>query len=236
MKITVRDLWLKARENEEQLLPTNTGLAFWEGSYGVVDEHSNYIFADAYDKAFARMYADFLYDDILEYFLDPDDLLDAFQQDFLNVLVLNQKKYSELYRIFVVTDEDNPLTWNYDMTETFGEQHSQTDFTKGEQENTNGETTDTHKVAPMDSTTPITESQDVTDQHTFTDGERKDTTETTIDEYTNTRRGNLGVMTAVDMLQKQQTFWDAHYKFMQEIFNDVCRNLLHIGECGWHTL
>ena len=230
-RYSVKDLYKQAKEEHKQLLPTNTPFDWWEGSYGIT-ENDQYVFADAYDKAFLRLYASFRYNDVLfEDVEDASDSLADFQDDVYNLLVLNQKKYAELYRIFVVEDADAPFTYNYDMEEHYGVTHTEVKFTKGEQENTTGETTDTHKVAPMDTSTPFTESQDVTDQHTFTDGEREDSTETDTDEIVNTRKGNIGVQTFADIAGGFTTFWETRFKFMEEIFRDICKDLLQIGDC-----
>lgn len=191
----------------------------------------------AYDREFSRRYRNFLYYD----FMGADNLQDAladFQNDVNAILQLNQKKYQEMYRIFVLSDEDMPITYNYDMTETTGKQ--KTTFDKGSQENTYGQRTDTigqientHNVAPFNTTTPQTDSQDITaqrtdttGQHTDTDGSRKDTTES--DAWTLTRRGNIGTQTAADVAGSFVKFFDNDFKFMLMIFEDICKQLLMI--------
>ena len=218
------------------LFPISTSFDFWENSYGV-SEGGDLLYAPAYDMEFVRRYSGFRYYDFL-HTETPGEALDRFQADVYSILNFNKKKYEELYRVFVVTDEDDPLTYNYDMTETTGAQHTETKygeskFTKGEQEDTYGAETDTHKTAPYNTTTPIVDSQDETAEHTVTSGEREDTTGEHTDEYDSdewvlTRKGNLGVMTATDMLGKHQDFWEKRYSFMKLIFDDICKQLLMI--------
>lgn len=191
-----------------------------------------------YDRDFARRYRNFRYYD----FLEADNLNDTitnFWNDIASILQTNQKKYNELYRVYVLADADMPITYNYDMLETTGKQ--KTTFDKGSQENTYGARTDTigaidntHKVAPFSTTSPQTDSQDITAQrqdttgtHTDTDGSRRDTTES--DAWTLTRRGNIGTQTASDIAEKFQN-WAENYKFMELIFEDICKQLLLIGE------
>lgn len=193
----------------------------------------------AYDREFARRYKNFRYFDFLEAD-NMSDTIEDFLYDVVSILQLNQKKYQEMYRIFVLSDEDMPITYNYDMTETTGKQ--KTTFDKGSQENTYGARTDTigaidntHKVAPFNTTSPQTDSQDITAQrqdttgtHTDTDGSRKDTTES--DAWTLTRRGNIGTQTAADVAGSFVKFFDNDFKFVLMIFEDICKQLLMIEE------
>ena len=190
-----------------------------------------------YDREFARRYKNFRYFD----FLEADNMGDTIQNfwnDVASILQLNQKKYQEMYRIFVLSDEDMPITYNYDMTEQTGAQ-KQTNV-KGSQENTYGQRIDTigaidntHKVAPFNTTSPQTDSQDITaqrqdttGQHTDTEGARTDTISN--DAWTLTRRGNIGTQTAADVAKSFVNFFDDNFKFMLMIFEDICKQLLMI--------
>ena len=215
-----------------RLLPLTTSFAWWDDVYKAST-------AATYDREFVRRYKNFEYFD----FLEADEVADAitnFKADVLSILTLNQKKYAEIYRLFVVTDEDMPITYNYDMTETTGKQkltdtYGGTSFTKGEQQNTDGQLTNTHNVAPFNSTTPIAESSDVKDSQTITEGSRTDTTLQHTDthendEWTLTRKGNIGVQTAADIARIFNNFWGDDFKYMQMIFEDICKQLLMIGD------
>jgi len=236
----------KALGTGEKLLPTITGFDWWERSYTAN--------ATALDREFARRYRNFRYYDFLEDrdTTDAESLLD-FKADVLSILTLNQKKYAELFRIYIIADNDMSLTYNYDMIETTGAQHSETNYgaheyeyggtseTKGEQTNTYGAQTDTHSVAPFNTATPAVESQDTTQQYTNTDGSRTDTSlahtdtdkahkdEYDSNEWTLTRRGNIGVQTGADIARIFENFW-LNNKFMQLIFEDICKQLLLVGE------
>ena len=277
----------KALGTGETLLPTNTNFDFWEDVY----EESPAV----YDREFARKFSHFLYYD----FLQADNVSDArsdLHSDIVSILTMNQKKYAEMYRVFCVEDEDDPITYNYDMTETTGKQkttdtfggtsftkgqqlntkgsmdmtYGATSFTEGEQIDTKGQRQDTigsvttsHNVAPFNSTIVQAESNDIkgdqqntegsqqntkgartdtTLQHVDTEGQRQDTegsrTDTTLqhvdthenDEWTLTRKGNIGVQTAGDILRIHTEFWTEHFKFMNMIFDDIAKELLLIGE------
>lgn len=244
-----------------KLLPTSTGFSWWESAYTAN--------AGALDREFTRRYKNFKYFDFLE---DCDTTLAEsitdFKADVLSILTLNQKKYAELYRIYTITDDDLPISYNYDMTETTGKQHTETKYgeheteygahefeygatqeTKGQQTNTYGATSDTHSVAPFNATDSFTpESKDESAQYTNTDGQRIDsalahtdtdkshtdtdkehTDEYDADEWTLTRKGNIGVQTGADIARIFENFW-INNKFMLLIFEDICKQLLFIGD------
>ena len=168
---TVINLY-KALGSGEKLLPTVTGFAWRESSYTAN--------ATALDREFVRRYRNFRYYDFLEDrdTTDAESLLD-FKADVLSILTLNQKKYAELYRIYTIADNDLPITYNYDMTETTGAQHTETEYgatqdTKGSQDFTKGAQINSHNVAPFNSVTPVIESQDTTLQYVDTEGQRID--------------------------------------------------------------
>lgn len=224
------DLYKSLGENET-LLPTNTGFDFWEDTY----EAQPAIF----DREFARRYTTF---EIFD-FMGAETMEESkanFKADVLSILTFNEKRYAEMYRVFLVEDEDDPITYNYDMTETTGAQH--TSSVKGEQlnttgaqENTTGSQTDMHNVAPYNTSTLTAESSDVSGSRTDnfgqrvdTDGARTDTYDS--DEWTLTRRGNIGVQTAGDILNIHTRYWTETYKFFNLIFDDIAKQLLMVGD------
>lgn len=244
---TILDLY-KNLSAGASLLPTNTGFDWWEAVYTAN--------ATALDREFARRYTSFKYFDFLE--TKDTTLAESIadlKADVLSILTFNQKRYAEMYRVFCITDEDMPITYNYDMTETTGAQHEEykygqheteygaTSETKGAQENTYGAQSDTHMVAPFNSAASVEESKDESAQYINTDGSRTDTTlahtdtdkehtdETDRNAWTLTRQGNIGTQTGADIARIFTTYWTEHYKFMMLIFDDIAKQLLLIGEC-----
>lgn len=227
----------KSLESGETLLPTNTNFDFWDDVYGASPS--------VYDREFARKYSSFLYYDFLE---DDDTTLAGskadLKADVLSILTFNQKKYAEMYRVFLVTDADDPITYNYDMTETTGAQHSETSYGLKETEYgatqfTKGEMTDTHSVAPMNSTTPAVESSDTESQRVdstlaHTDKEKAHKDETDTDQWILTRKGNIGVQTAGDIIRIHTAYWTNQFKFMDMIFDDINAELLLLGDHNVH--
>lgn len=226
---TVKELYKKAVDTSSDLLPSSTSLTFWDAVYTGTDK-------PVYDREFARRFTDFRYYD----FMEADNLTDALsnlKSDILSILTVNKKRYEEMYRVFLVSDEDDPITYNYDMTETTGAQHSEQSYgtvtnTKGQQINTEGEVTDSHNVSPYNTLNAnMPDSQDVKSSQDFTEGQRIDTTgqhtdEYDSDEWTLTRKGNIGVQTAGDILRIHTQYWTETYKFLNLIFDDICKQLL----------
>ena len=221
----------KALGSGETLLPTGTDFDFWEETY----EAAPAIF----DREFARKYTSFEVFD----FMDAETLEESkanFKADVLSILTFNKKRYEEMYRVFLVEDEDDPITYNYDMTETTGAQHTSSvkgeqQNTTGAQENTTGAQTDTHNVAPYNTSTLTAESSDVSGSRTDNFGQRIDTDGARTDTYdsnawTLTRRGNIGVQTAADILNLHSRYWTETYKFFNLIFDDIAKQLLMVGD------
>lgn len=121
-----------------------------------------------YDKVFRRMFYSFYY-----FMQSPEeeavDVANNFREDVYNHLLMNQKKYEELYRVQVIPDEDYSLINNYDMQEVmdkdvtdnqdnvYGQRIDSGSYTKGSRTDsgtqTKGQQTDqtTESVAPYDS-------------------------------------------------------------------------------------
>ena len=146
--------------------------------------------------------------------------------DYTDNYTPTEIEYAEMYRIFVATDAQIPFDYNYDMTETYGK--TKTTSVYGSHTDTIGQIQDTHSVAPFNSIDPQVESQDTTAQRQDTIGSHTDTVDG--DAVTNTRKGNIGVQTAGDIARVFTDFWNNHYKFMSMIFDDICKQLLMIGD------
>lgn len=259
-----------------------------------------------YDKLFRRLYKSFWYFDQLY-----DDSISIVTTDFTdevyNHLLVNAKKYSELYRINVVSDEDFSIVDNYNITEnmdretgknttdvygqrndsesdtigartdskseslgqrndskseTIGSRQDSTNYTQGAQ---NNQTTvgiegfnssafqDSDKTtdaigARSDSNTSTVGSQSNSESSTigaqsnssssttgaqtntksFTKGDQSDShSDEGTEVYTLTRRGNIGIKTAQEVMKEQKDFWTP-YEFYTYIFRDIARELLMV--------
>lgn len=206
---------------------------FWE------EYRTNYA---RYDKLFTRLFASFFY------FMQEDEqtasqVAGAFRDDVYNHLMVNDKKYSELYRVQCIPDDVYSLTNNYDMTETmdkdisddqdntYGSRSDSGSVTKGARQDS---TTSTGKVAPYDSSTFAENTQDIVsvnegqqlDSSSSTKGQQIDNLDRTYTEdYTLHKVGNIGVQTVSDMLAKHIKVWDA-WDFYEYIFKEIAKELL----------
>lgn len=155
---TVNDMYKEATSKNIMLL-SNYDALFWS------DYVSNH---NRYDKLFRRMFKSFIY------FMQEDnetveEITSNFIDDVYNHLLINNKKYSELYRVHVIDDDNYSLTENYDITETMDkESASSTDNTYGARSDSGSST----EGARTDSSTDVK-------------GAREDSTNTVIGSQTN---------------------------------------------------
>lgn len=112
MLATVKEIYKYNKDEELKMLSaftsTDTTADFW-GDY---KEHYNY-----FDRLFMKTYRSFLAfnaegDEI-------DECADEFRADVYSWLTANDKRYSELYRVQLVSNQDDPITFNYDLKETY---------------------------------------------------------------------------------------------------------------------
>lgn len=224
---TVKDMYKYSSENTTQLL-SDYSADFWS------DYITNY---QVYDKLFCRLYRSWFY------FLQEHDqtiaeITEEFTEDVYAHLMLNEKKYSELYRIQVIDDDKYSLLDNYDMTESMDrDTTSNNTNTYGQRQDGDNyaqqTNTSTKEVAPYDSSDFNNESRitEVMGGHndTHTKGQQLDTLNNTgSEDYTLHRYGNIGVATATDMMDKARKFWTP-WQFYEMIFRDIARELLMIG-------
>ena len=224
---TVKDMYKYADDNNVKLL-SGYAADFWK------EYRDNY---QRYDNLFCRYFRSWFYF-LQEGDEDISDLVNDFVIDVYSHLMINDKKYSELYRIHVIDDDDYSLINNYDMhevmdkdtttsgTDTFGQRIDSDSI--GAQENTL-----TNKVAPFDSAEFNNERQAVESNGTRADSHTKGSQEDShsgsgTEDYELHRYGNIGVMTGTDLLKGAKNFWTT-YEFYEMIFRDIARELLMIG-------
>lgn len=218
---TVKELYDYASNNNTKMLSDYPSL-FWS------DYRTNY---SRYDNIFERFFSSFNY---IRYEDDNvDEALVKFTNDVYNHLLINDKKYSELFRVNVISDEIYSLTENYDITETMDKDITDdNENTYGEREDTNSneiDNTSTGKVSPYDSSNFYNDNElheDGETSGTFTKGQQSDTlNKTYAEDYTMRRHGNIGVQTVTDMLRKHKDFWSV-WEFYEYVFKEISKELL----------
>ena len=230
--VTVKDMYARTKANHIKLL-SDYSAEFW------AEYLENY---ERYDRIFNRMYMNSYY-----FIQDSNETVETVQPNFTeavyDLLLMNSKRYSELYRINVVDDDDYSIIDNYDVTETregsynrditdnYGQRVRTGNDTTGAQNNTI-----TGEVAPYDSETFSNESKSTQNL-----GQRIDTNAETVnavedthahegsDEYELHRKGNIGVQTQSEVMEKHKNFW-LGYNFYKIIFEDINRELLLIDK------
>lgn len=239
---TVKKLYKTAKDNELLLFPSMTGdeYAWWTSIY-------NEDTADDVDTLFARLYMSFVFfSPFKNLFDDYTDLLEL--SDFNNAVkglfMKNRKKYEELYNIETIPDDEAyALTNNYDMHETYtGNNATQGSAITGQRTDVNVDNIGSQNSAGLNKVTGFNSSDENTntsdsnslgsrqDTHQFTKGQEEDTSRTQgQDSHTLRRWGNIGVQSVDDMIQKRKNTW-LPWSFLQIIFDDICSELLLIGD------
>lgn len=223
---TINDLYKFANDNDIKLL-SDFDAAWW------ADYAAN---SADYDLVFRRLYYSFFY------FMQSRDettaeVLDNFTTDVENLLHVHEKEFAELYRVKVLAANAYGLTDNYDMTETLEKTTGETIGARSDSAtmNTGAQTSGTTtKTAPYDSET-FYNHNDVD----VSTGARADSTSTTYgsqtnsgsEDYTLTRKGNIGVTAATDVMQKHVDFW-SNFNFYHYVFGVIARELLCVGDGG----
>ena len=110
---TVKDMYESAVLKDTALLSTYGG-DFWNE---YIQNHKEY------DRLFMRMFKSFIY-----FLQDGSESIDVvltnFVEDVKLHLMVNSKKYSELYRTYIVNDDDYMLLDNYNVKESMNKQNS----------------------------------------------------------------------------------------------------------------
>lgn len=105
---TVKEMYNYSRDNDLKLL-SDFDAAFWE-EYKL--NHARY------DKVFSRLYSSFYYIYQEDNF-SIDAVQSEFSEDVYNFLLINRKKYEELYRIYNISDDDYKFDNNFSVKTTF---------------------------------------------------------------------------------------------------------------------
>lgn len=235
---TVKEMYDYSKENNVKML-SNFSADFWS------DYVANY---DKYDKVFKRLYSSFKYFEQLED--EPvEDVVVNFTEAVEGHLMLNRKKYDELYRTEIVSNSDYSLLDNVNITEVMDREGSNTQGARSDSEtqgarsdsgtnNIGAQTvTDTGEVSPYDSEVfynndKVSSSKGArSDSESYTKGSQSNSFSKGeqqngyTEDYTFTRTGNNGNIVGADMLNKHKKFWDT-YSFYSYIFGEIAKELL----------
>lgn len=229
---TVYDLYKYAVEEGENLFPQFTSEVapltdFWAD---FVDHQ------DLYEKYFAKRYKSYrYYDQDIEGDNPVEDVLDDFQDAVLAFLHLNDKKYTQLYKIELINNM-NPLD-DYSITETkTGTKNTDREYVSGQREDRSSQTLGAYDDTTLNQVMAFN-SQDFVDSSKTTNsmderinssvynkGEQTDTEDTDVSESTS--RTETGYKNnPVETLIQYKEAWDG-FSFYASIFDDICKELL----------
>lgn len=192
-------------------LLSNFNAVFWN------DYIEHYLELDRY---FARRYRSFRY-----FAQEESDTIEVVTQNFTSSvyehLLVNKKRYEELYRVQSVNDNEYSLLDNYSVNETITKEGS------GNGSIVSGERTDTssntNKVSPFDSENFY---NDIASEGSTRKGSETDTTSNNYNEtVTTNKKGNIGVQTGADMLEKHTNYWKK-FDFYNLVFSEIAKELL----------
>lgn len=232
MRATVKEIWKNKTNN---ILPVNTNFNWWQ-------EYENN--TEVFDRAFAARFASFTYEPYLDDADNIGELMVAFSNDVKVVFYKNMKKYEELYRVHTIADADLPLSYNYDMKENMNKNTSnQNAMITGQRTDVDNLQVGSQKMADVNKVTAFNNNNENTntsassetgsrnDVRQFTKGQETDTSRGTgTEEYTLTRKGNIGVQTGADILRIFNDFWQSpRALFYNTVFDDIAMELLQIG-------
>ena len=224
----IRELFEYCKTNEVPLLSSYSA-TFWLGYI------ANY---QHYDGAFDKEYKSFIYYDQK----DDDnisDVVSSFSSSVYNWLLLNHKKYEELYRIDGISDSDYQILENYKMAITtnktinfsksdmFGQRTDISYDNIGSQNiSEQNRVTGFNSNSENNSDSTIQQMGTRQDAHQFTKGSQNDTGRSlTSDSGSDIRHGIIGNITQSDIIEKHIGLWE-HYNFYTIVFKDICNHLL----------
>ena len=207
---TVKEMYEVTKSAGTPLL-SNFNAVFWN------DYIEHYTELDRY---FARRYRSF------RYFPQEDtDTVEVVAQNFTSSvyehLLVNKKRYEELYRVQSVNDNDYMLLDNYNVNTSITKEGSGNgSIVSGEREDKIFNTT---KVSPFDSENFY---NDTTSDGSTRKGSETDTTSNAYNEtVTSNKKGNIGVQTGADMLGKHTDYWK-NFDFYNLVFSEIAKELL----------
>ena len=216
---TINDLYKFANENDLKLLSEYD--ADWWEDYAA---HSG-----DYDLVFRRLYYSFMY-----FMQSKDETIAEVTENFIadveNILRVHDKEFEQLWRVHTLNKEAYGLTDNYDMREVMARTTGDTIGSRSDSQTIGAQTSGTtSKVAPYDSET-FYNNNDVD----VSTGARSDSqtygsqTNSGSENYTLTRKGNIGVMTSSDVIKKHIDLWE-NFNFYHYVFGVIARELLTVG-------
>lgn len=228
MMKTVKDMYGVTNQAHVPLLSNYTG-TFWV-------EYRNHF--EEFDNVFKSLYKSYRFFD-QEWDETVYEVTDNFIEIVKNWLRMNDKRYSELWRINVVDDSKYGILDNYDLREEYegldtiqsaskeGARTDVRDFTEGSQNSENQNRISAFNVNDMASKNTVKSATGTrNDVEEFTKGEMDNTYASNEgNQHTMHRYGNIGVRTQTEVMEKHGDYWKL-YNFYMFIFSEIQQQFL----------
>ena len=213
-RFKIEELYKTAKQSNVALLPVNTNFSWWE-------EYENN--TSIYDRYILDTFRNFYYWVVFNG-STPAEVLADFKEAISSFLTINQKRYSELYRLHVLPDSAYDIVNNYSVTE-----NSTRTITEGTRTDSDTaelgarEDTGENKISAYNSSAY----QDANKAITTTGAQENVVTsvkgkQENIDTYEFTRAGNIGVQTPADVIGGHLDLWD-RFNFYKQIFDEIAK-------------
>jgi hypothetical protein len=213
-RFKIEELYKTAKQSNVSLLPVNTNFSWWE-------EYENN--ASIYDRYILDTFRNFYYWVVFNG-STPAEALEDFKEAITSFLTINQKRYSELYRLHVLPDSAYDIVNNYSVTEnstrtiTEGARTDSDTAELGEREDTGENKISAYNSSSyQDANKVITSTGAQENVVTSVKGEQEN-----VDEYELTRAGNIGVQTPADVIGGHLDLWD-RFNFYKQIFDEIAK-------------
>lgn len=213
-RFKIEELYKTAKQSNIALLPVNTNFSWWK-EY----ENNNSI----YDRYILDTFRNFYYWVVFNG-STPAEVLEDFKEAITSFLTINQKRYSELYRLHVLPDSAYDIVNNYSVTEnstrtiTEGTRTDSDTAELGAREDTGENKISAYNSsAYQDANKAITTTGAQENVVTSVKGEQEN-----VDKYELTRAGNIGVQTPADVIGGHLDLWD-RFNFYKQIFDEIAK-------------
>lgn len=191
-----------------------------------------------FDNVFKNQYKSFRFFD-----QELDDELPNVTASFIKAvkdwLLLNSKRFDELWRVNIVNDADYSIIDNYDIKEEYsGNETNQLATKEGKRTDVddlkvgNQNSSSLNKVTAFNSNNENSRDSNSSaigtrnDIDSFTKGEQTNISNHNMqDSHTLRKHGNIGVMTQTDVMNKHTEYWKV-YNFYMIIFEEINNQFL----------
>lgn len=231
-KKTVKDMADYCNLNSLTLL-SDYDATFW------TEYKANYT---RFDNIFKKLFKTFEYfDQLVE---DSTAAVTAeFRTSVYNWLLMNHKRYDEIWRINVIDDTTYSITDNYSLTEEYiGNGSNANSVINGQRTDVNNSQIGSQNVYNQNNVTAFNTNTENTnnsatnatgtrnDIEQYTKGQEEHTARgTNTDSHNLKRYGNIGTMSSDDIMRKHDDFWKA-YNFYMFVFEEISQQFFRLGK------